>query len=328
MPAKFSNNASAPLAASINSTSTSITVTTGYGALFPGLGAGEYFYATLTNSSNDIEIVKVTARSTDTLTATRGQEGTTALSWAAADKIELRITAADLTNFAQLDGTSTFTGANTFSGASTLSGAVTLSGSVTGTALSTYLAAPPSIGSTTAAAGSFTTLSASGAVSGTGFINYLASPPAIGTTTPAAGSFTTLSVSSYGNIKALLETATITASSPSAITNFDVVTQAVQYYTTNNTNNFTLNVRGNSTTTLTSILAIGQSVTISLMVTNGTTAYYPTAFQIDGATLTPKWQSGYAPTAGNASSIDMYTYAIVKTAASTYTVLASQTRYA
>lgn len=123
MPTKATNNASAPLAASINTSSTSITVTTSYGALFPSLGAGEYFYATLTNSSNLIEIVKVTARSGDTLTAVRAQEGTTALSWAAADKIELRITAATLANFSQLDAGNTFTGNNTFSGTGTFSGA-------------------------------------------------------------------------------------------------------------------------------------------------------------------------------------------------------------
>lgn len=132
MPAKFTNNASAPLAASINSSSASITVTTSYGAFFPSLGAGEYFYATLTNSSNAIEIVKVTARSGDTLTAVRGQEGTTALSWAAADKIELRITAADLANFAQFDSANTFIGANTFSGAVALPAAPTFGGGVLG----------------------------------------------------------------------------------------------------------------------------------------------------------------------------------------------------
>ncbi len=130
MPIKFTNNASAPLAASINSSSVSITVTASSGALFPGLSAGEYFYATLVNSSNVIEIVKVTARSGDTLTAVRGQEGTTALSWAAADKIELRITAADLANFAQFDAVNAFTGNNTFSGTSTFSNTSTFSGAV------------------------------------------------------------------------------------------------------------------------------------------------------------------------------------------------------
>jgi len=64
------------------------------------------------------------------------------------------------------------------------------------------------------------------------------------------------------------------------------------------------------------------------MNTNGTTAYYPTAFQVDGTAVTPKWANGTAPAAGNASSIDVYTYNIIKTAANTYTVLASQSRFA
>ena len=322
MPAKFTNNASAPLAASINTTSASITVTAGSGALFPGLAAGEYFYATLVNSSNDIEIVKVTARSGDTLTAVRGQEGTTALSWAAADKIELRITAADLANFVQYDGTNTFTGANTFSSA------VTLSGTVSGAALTTYLASPPAIGGTSAAAGSFTTLSASSTVSGTGFSTYLAAPPAIGGTSAAAGSFTTLALSSYGSIKALVETATITTTAPTATTNFDAMTQAVQYYTANSTANFTLNIRGNSSTTLYSMVAIGQSITVTLLVTNGATAFRPTAFQIDGLAVTPKWQAGYTPTAGSVSAIDVYSFTAIRTGASTYTLLASQVKFA
>lgn len=113
MAAKFTNNATATLATSLTTSATSITVTTGQGALFPALSTGDYFYATLTNSSNNIEIVKVTARSSDTLTATRAQEGTTALTWNSADKIELRVTAADLTNFAQLDSSNTFAGAIT-----------------------------------------------------------------------------------------------------------------------------------------------------------------------------------------------------------------------
>jgi hypothetical protein len=108
MPAKFTNNATATLAASLTTSSTSITVTTSQGALFPTLSAGDYFYATLTNSSNNIEIVKITARSGDVLTATRAQEGTTALAWNSADRLELRITAADLANFAQLDSANTF----------------------------------------------------------------------------------------------------------------------------------------------------------------------------------------------------------------------------
>jgi len=77
------------------------------------------------------------------------------------------------------------------------------------------------------------------------------------------------------------------------------------------------------------MMAVGQSITLTFMVTQGTTAYYASAHQIDGSSVTPKWQGGTAPTAGNASSIDIYTYVIIKTAATpTYTVLASQTKFA
>jgi hypothetical protein len=71
-----------------------------------------------------------------------------------------------------------------------------------------------------------------------------------------------------------------------------------------------------------------HSVTCVLLVTNGTTPFRPTAFQIDGTAVTPRWQGGTAPSAGNANSIDAYTFTIIKTASATYTVLASQTRFA
>jgi hypothetical protein len=138
----------------------------------------------------------------------------------------------------------------------------------------------------------------------------------------------TPTISTYGNIKALFETATVTVAAPSATTNFDVITQAVQYYTGNVTNNFTFNIRGDGSTTLNSILAIGQSVTIVLLVTNGSVAYRPSVFQIDGSGITPKWQTATTPSFGNPNSIDVYTFAIIKTASATYTVLASQTQYA
>lgn len=96
MSVKFSNNAFGTLASSITTSSTTITLTTGQGALFPALAAGDYFYATLINSSNIIEIIKVTARATDVLTVTRAQESTTAYAYSAGDRIELRPTAAGL----------------------------------------------------------------------------------------------------------------------------------------------------------------------------------------------------------------------------------------
>ena len=128
MSIKFTNNATATLAASITTSSTSLTVTTSQGALFPTLAAGDYFYATLVDSSNNIEIVKITARSGDTLTAVRAQESTTARVYAAADKLELRVTAAALTNFATQDGPNTFSAANTFSATNTFSGTNSFTG--------------------------------------------------------------------------------------------------------------------------------------------------------------------------------------------------------
>jgi len=63
-------------------------------------------------------------------------------------------------------------------------------------------------------------------------------------------------------------------------------------------------------------------------VTNGGTAYYPTAFQVDGSAVTPKWSGGSAPTSGNASSVDAYLFTVVKTASATFTVLAQQVQFA
>ena len=137
-------------------------------------------------------------------------------------------------------------------------------------------------------------------------------------------------INKYGgaNTRAILENATITAAAPGATTNYDVLTQAVQYYTTDATTNFTLNLRGSSTISLANYLSVGQSVTVALLVTNGATPYYPNVIQIDGSTVTPKWQGGTAPTAGNASSVDIYTFTVVETAAATFTVFASQTKFA
>jgi len=105
----FTNNAKTTLSAGITNVATSIPVAAGYGALFPAPSGSDFFYATLTDVSNNIEIVKVTSRSTDTMTVVRGQEGTTARAYLTGDKFQLRITAASLTAFVQLAGTQTLT---------------------------------------------------------------------------------------------------------------------------------------------------------------------------------------------------------------------------
>lgn len=125
-----------------------------------------------------------------------------------------------------------------------------------------------------------------------------------------------------------LELITISATAATGTVNLDASTQAILYYTTNASANHTLNVRGNSGTTLNSIMATGQTITVTFMNTNGTTAYYPTVYQIDGSAVTPKWLGGTAPSGGNASAIDIYTLTIIKTGTAAFTVLASQTKAA
>jgi len=124
------------------------------------------------------------------------------------------------------------------------------------------------------------------------------------------------------------ETTTISATAATGTVNFDVATQSILYYTTAATANWTLNVRGGASATLNSLMSTGQTITVTFLATQGATAYYNSAVTVDGAAVTPKWQSGITPAAGSANSIDSYTYAIVKTGNAAFTVLASQTRYA
>lgn len=110
--------------------------------------------------------------------------------------------------------------------------------------------------------------------------------------------------------------------------NFDCLSNSVVYYMGNATGNWTLNLRGNANNTFNNITRIGEAFTVVFMSANGTTAYRQTGFTIDGTSITPKWQGGAAPAAGNASSIDVYTINVVKTGASTYTVFESLTKFA
>ena len=124
------------------------------------------------------------------------------------------------------------------------------------------------------------------------------------------------------------ETVNIVAAAPAATTILYVQSGAVQYYTSNAANNFIVNLAFSAGTAMNAALAIGQVTTASLIITQSATAYYATAVQVDGTAtgVTTKWIGG-APTAGNASGLDTYRFAVIKTAASTYTVLASLTQY-
>lgn len=126
----------------------------------------------------------------------------------------------------------------------------------------------------------------------------------------------------------VLETATISATAATGTINYDVTTQAVLYYTSNASANWTVNFRGSSGTSLNTLMATGESLTVAFFVTQGATAYYNNAVQVDGSSVTPKYQGGTAWSSGNASSIDAYTYTIIKTGNAAFTVFAAQTKFA
>jgi hypothetical protein len=150
----------------------------------------------------------------------------------------------------------------------------------------------------------------------------------IGSSTASSGAFTTLSASGTTSIYETVEKAAISGSALTGTVAFNWLDGAVAYVTANAAGNWTLNVRGDGSTTLNSVLATNDSITLVVMATQGSTAYYQSAMQIDGNSVTPKWAGGTAPTAGNASSIDVYTFTIIKTASATFVVLASQTKFA
>jgi hypothetical protein len=124
------------------------------------------------------------------------------------------------------------------------------------------------------------------------------------------------------------EVATVSATAATGTINYDITTQSVLYYTSNASGNWTVNFRGSSGTSLNTLMSTGQSMTVAFLVTQGSTAYYNSAVQVDGTTsgVTTRWLGG-APTAGNASGIDSYRYLVIKTGSATFTVLASNTQF-
>jgi len=126
--------------------------------------------------------------------------------------------------------------------------------------------------------------------------------------------------------RGLEEDVNIVASAATGTINFDVATASIWYYTSNATANHTLNFRYNSSTTLNSVLPVGDAITLVWLNTNGTTPYWPNVIQIDGTNVTAKLPATIS--GGNASSIDAYSYTIIKTANATFTVLATQTKFA
>lgn len=99
MVAIFANNATGKLGGDITTSSTTLILQTGNGALFPAPTGGNYFPITVVKDDGTLEIMKCTARSVDTLTVTRSQEGTTAKAFTIGDRVSLRMTAGSLVDF-------------------------------------------------------------------------------------------------------------------------------------------------------------------------------------------------------------------------------------
>ncbi len=131
-----------------------------------------------------------------------------------------------------------------------------------------------------------------------------------------------------GKIQSVAEKVTTTATAATGTINYDVLTQAVLNYTTNAAGDWTINIRGDGSNTLNSIMDAGESITIAHIVKVGSSEYRNSAVTIDASSVTPEWQGGTAPTEGNANSLDVYSYTIIKTGDAAFTALAALTQFA
>jgi len=160
------------------------------------------------------------------------------------------------------------------------------------------------------------------------FTNKTLTSPTINTATIAGINASNIATGTLTDniVRGLNEDVNVVASAATGTINFEVATASIWYYTTNATANHTLNFRYSSTVSLNTFMNTGDSLTVVWMNTNGTTAYYPSAFQIDGTSVTPKVPA--AITGGNTSAIDVYAFTIIKTASATFTVLETQQKFA
>lgn len=145
----------------------------------------------------------------------------------------------------------------------------------------------------------------------------------IGSATTSVGNLALTNVT----ITTIQEPANVTATAANATVNMDLLNNSVLYLTSNATGNWTVNFRGTSTSSLNNVMSNNTSVSCTVLATQGSPAYYNSALQVDGSSVTPRWQGGTAPTSGNASGIDSYTYVIIKTGSAAFTVLAAQTQF-
>jgi hypothetical protein len=295
------------LASSVNTTATTITLATNTAtALMGGVtlagGNVDIFTIALDVDTVNEEIVFVTQVSGDTLTISRGQAGTgsagvSGIAHTAGASVKHVLTSSDLIFFRNSASPVT-----SFAFSGSTSGTTTVQ--ATAIAGTNTLTLPATSNDTLVGKATTDTLT-----------NKTLTSPVISAGTLADSI-----------VKGLNEDVNIVAAAATGTINFDVGTASILYYTTNATANHTLNFRYSSGVSLNTFMAVGDSLTVVWLNTNGATAYYPSAFTIDSVSVTPKVPA--AITAGNASAIDAYTFTIIKTASATWTVLETQTKFA
>jgi len=303
------------------------TASTLMGGVTLTTGNVDQFTVAIDPDTTNEEIVFVTGVSSDTLTIVRGRAGTSAITHTGGVTVKHVLTSNDIDYY-----TTGVDSAVTATGTSTLTNK-TLTAPVISTIVNSGTVTLPTstdtlVGRTTTDTLSNKTLTAPviSTISNTGTLTLPTSTDTlVGRATTDTLTNKTLTSAA---IKSPREITTVSATAATGTVNFDVVTQGTLYYTTSASANWTLNVRGDSSTTLNSLMATGDSITVVSLITQGSTAYYPTAFTIDGTSVTPKWQAGLAPSAGNTSAVDAYSYTIFKTGSAAYTVFASQVKFA
>ena len=145
----------------------------------------------------------------------------------------------------------------------------------------------------------------------------------IGTATPSAS----LHVVGTTILQGVIEQVKVTASAPPSTLNFDALSGSVLYQSASSANNWTINFRGSAATSLNSIMYPGQSMTFAVLVNHSSVGYTASVHQVDGTTITPRWQGGTLPS-GSGTSTDIYSYTLIKTANAAFNIFASQTKFA